>query len=327
MLLYLYVGCDTNMEELELDLHYKSGKDRAMAGILGFFIGLAVIVPGISGSTMAIIFKLYDKLLYAIGNILKRFKSCFLFLLPIGLGAVIGFALGFFAIKHLLELLPFAIMAFFAGLMAGAFPAVADEIKQEKLNWKRVLLFLLGLLIPIAIGVGSTFLQGGVRSLENLQFYHYLLFIFLGYLVAITQIVPGLSATALLMAFGYFVPIMESVSISYISSNPAVLGVYACLVVGFLIGLVSFSKILTILFAKSRKTAFFMIVGLSLGSIISMFFNPDIYATYQSWANGNVSFGLDLGLGLGLLVIGVIIAYIFVRYERKHNIETNEKAE
>ena len=70
-----------------------------------------------------------------------------------------------------------------------------------------------------------------------------------------------------------------------------------------------------------------MIVGLSLGSIISMFFNPDIYATYQSWANGNVSFGLDLGLGLGLLIIGVIIAYIFVRYERKHNVDTNEKAE
>ena len=42
--------------------------------LLGFFIGLAVIVPGISGSTVAIIFKLYDQFLYAVGNIFKKFK-------------------------------------------------------------------------------------------------------------------------------------------------------------------------------------------------------------------------------------------------------------
>ena len=57
-------------------LKYKNGKEVAKSGVLGVFIGLAVIVPGISGSTVAIIFKLYRKLLFAIGSIFKKFKKC-----------------------------------------------------------------------------------------------------------------------------------------------------------------------------------------------------------------------------------------------------------
>jgi hypothetical protein len=50
-------------------------KTWCKSGLLGFFIGLAVIVPGISGSTVAIIFKLYDQFLYALGNLFKQFKE------------------------------------------------------------------------------------------------------------------------------------------------------------------------------------------------------------------------------------------------------------
>ena len=65
------------------------------SSLLGFFIGLAIIVPGISGSTIAILFKLYDKIIYAISNIFKKFKICFIFLLPIIIGLLIGVLLGF----------------------------------------------------------------------------------------------------------------------------------------------------------------------------------------------------------------------------------------
>ena len=114
----------------EPDLKYRNPKEVARSGILGFFVGLAVIVPGVSGSAVAIIFKLYEKLLYAVSNILKRFKLCFLFLLPILFGAVLGFVLGFFGVKELLNILPFATPALFAGLMLGAYPAVTAEIKN-----------------------------------------------------------------------------------------------------------------------------------------------------------------------------------------------------
>ena len=299
----------------ELDLSYNNNREIINSGILGLFIGLAVIVPGISGSTIAIIFKLYDKLIYAMSNILSKFKYCFIFLLPIIIGGGIGFLFGFFSIKFLLALIPFSIISLFAGLMIGAFPAVYEEIKNEKKTLPRILLFVLGLLIPILIGVGSTFLVEKGNSLENLNFMHYVLFILIGYVVAITQVVPGLSATAILMALGYFKPLMDSVSITYLTQNPHIILVFACLGIGLLIGIVSFSKILSNIFSKNRKNAFFMIVGLSLGSIVAMFFNPDIYEVYLSWANGS-PFALDICLGVLLLIVGIILAYLFVKYEK-----------
>lgn len=297
------------------DLKYKNGKEVAKGGILGFFIGLAVIVPGVSGSTVAIIFKLYDKLLYALGNIVRRFKLCAKFLLPIALGLIIGFVLGFLAIQQLIDISPFTIIGLFAGLMLGAFPAVYDEIRNEKKTPLRLGLFAIGLAVPIAVALVSVFVSEGTQSLEGLNAGHYILFLVLGYLVAITQVVPGLSATAILMAFGYFTSIMDSVHLSYWQQNPAVFGVYACLGVGFVLGLVTFSKLLTKIFAKCRAAAFFVIVGLSLGSIVTMFFNPDVYAVYQSWTTSlNV---LDFSLGLVLFVVGVVVAYLFVCYERR----------
>ncbi|MCI9653014.1 MAG: DUF368 domain-containing protein [Acholeplasmatales bacterium] len=301
----------------ELDLRYQSSKDVTKSTILGFFIGLAVIVPGISGSTMAIIFKLYDKLLYAMGNLFKSFKLCILFLLPIGIGAILGFLLGFFTIQRLLTILPFAIMVFFGGLMIGAFPAITNEIKGEKVTSAKGFLFLLGLSIPIFISISSTFIQEGNQSLESIEFYQYIFFLILGYVIAITQIVPGLSATAILMAFGYFKPLMDSVNLTYIQNNPKILSVYLCLIVGFFIGLTTFSSFLSSVLKKNRIYAFFLIVGLSLGSIFTIFFNPDIYEVYQSWIHGNISFGLDLGLGILLFIIGILLSASFLKYERK----------
>ena len=67
------------------------------------------------------------------------------------------------------------------------------------------------------------FASEGARPIEGLQWYHYLIFVLIGYVVAITQVVPGLSATAILMAFGYFSSIMNSVHLSYWKQNPMIL--------------------------------------------------------------------------------------------------------
>lgn len=141
----------------------------------------------------------------------------------------------------------------------------------------------------------------------------------IGYVVAITQVVPGLSATAILMAFGYFSSIMNSVHLSYWKQNPMILLVYVCMVLGFAIGLVSFSKLLDVIFARARTTAFFAIVGLSLGSVVTIFFNSDVYAVYTDWAQNGVDV-LDLVLGIVLFAVGFAVAYLFVRYERKKHL-------
>lgn len=313
-------------DSLEIALIKYNKKTWCKSAFLGFFIGLAVIVPGISGSTVAIIFKLYDSFLYALGNLLKQFKKCFVFLLPIGIGVVIGVLLGFIAVEKLLAILPFAVVCLFAGLMIGAFPAVTDEIKGAKMNAKRIVLFAVGLLIPVALGCYSAFTigQAGGTLFESVSIWHILLAIVIGAVVGITQIVPGLSASAFLMAVGWFTSLVDSVSMTYWKANPKIFLIYGALVVGFLVGMLGFSKILTLIFAKARHTAYSMIVGLSLGSIISMFVNGDIVKVYLSWANGS-PFLLDILLGVTLLVAGIIGSYALVRYQRKKDAEKSQK--
>ena len=311
-------------DSLEVALMKYNKKTWCKSALLGFFVGLAVIVPGISGSTVAIIFKLYDQFLYALGNLFKKFKQCFTFLLPIGIGLAVGVLLGFITVKQLLDVLPFAIVCLFAGLMCGAFPAVKDELKGAQVNAKRVALFLLGLSIPVALGCVSALLSTGeglgADLFANVEWWHPVLGLVFGYVVGVTQIVPGLSASAFLMAVGWFASLMDSVSMSYWMENPAIFLVYAGLGVGFLLGLFTFSKLLTYLFGRARHTAYSMIVGLSLGSILSMFCNGDIVAVYSAWAQNGVAW-LDFALGLGLFVIGVVGAYWLVQYQRKKDAE------
>ena len=313
------------MEQLETPLIEYNKKTWLKSALLGFFIGLAVIVPGISGSTVAIIFKLYDQFLYAVGNLFKQFKKCFTFLLPIGIGIVVGVLLGFITVKQLLEVLPFAIVCLFAGLMVGAFPAVKDELKGAKRTANRVLLFLLGLCIPVVLGCSSALLStetaSGADVFATLQWWHVVLAVLVGGVVGITQIVPGLSASAFLMAVGWFGSLIDSVSMTYWQGNPAIFLVYGALGIGFLLGFFAFSKLLNYLFAIARHTAYSMIVGLSLGSILSMFCNGDIMEVYVNWAQNGIVW-LDIILGVLLFVAGVAGAYLLVRYQRKKDAES-----
>ena len=304
-------------KEGELSLEYADKKEVAKGGVLGLFIGLAIIVPGVSGSAVAIIFKLYEKLLYAFGNILKKFKKCVRFLIPILIGAVIGLVAGFIAVQKLIELIQFAIVALFAGLMLGAFPAVTDQIKGEKITIPRIVLFVVGLALPIVLSVISCNITTGDAVLNDAQWYHYILFILLGYVIAITQLVPGLSATAILMMFGYFTPLVSSISITYWGENPMIFAIYACLVVGFVAGLLTVSKGMSKLLERRRAPTFFTVAGMSLGSIVTMFYNTEINAYYAEW--GAAFAWWELVLGIVLFVAGVAAAYFFVRYERKHS--------
>lgn len=327
--------------DLQMELIKYNKKTWCKSGILGFIIGLAVIIPGISGSTVAIIFKLYDQFLYAIGNLFKKFKKCVVFLLPIALGAVLGFAVGFLGVQKLLEINTFAVVCLFAGLMCGAFPAVKDEVKGAKITPKRVALFAIGLCIPIALGCVSAVLKANdLSSVQTIvseserfagniflefEIGHVFLAVVIGFVIGITQIVPGLSASAFLMSVGWYKSLTQSVSMTFWKEeNPLVMLVYGGLAIGFLLGLFTFSKLLTYLFTKARHTSYCMIVGMSLGSLLSMFCNGDIMAVYYDWAHGNVSgteIALSVGIGAVLFVVGAVIAYLLVRYERKKSAE------
>jgi len=293
-------------------------KSKLLAFVLGIFIGLAVIVPGVSGSTIAIIFGLYTALLYAIGNIFNDFKRCVLFLIPLALGAAVGFLAGFIVIQKVFGKYLFQIVCLFVGLMAGALPAVTREIKGAKLTPARGVLLPIGILIPIAIGLLSILLTQGGESTEtfvDFPWWRFAIYFPLGFVVSATQIIPGLSATAILMAVGQFGPILNSLHLDYILENPAVLGLYASIGLGFLCGLVVISRIFSAVLAKHKTTAFFLVSGLSIGSIISMFINPDVSEVYAAWANGNGNPIASVIVGVILLAVGFTLSFLLTRYE------------
>ena len=301
-----------------------AGKSRLRSFILGVFIGLAIILPGISGSTVAIILGLYTAMLYAMGHLVsKEFKACFFFLLPLGIGAVIGFLGGFIVVQRVFGPYVFEMVCVFTGLMTGAFPALLRETKGERITLKRGFLFGIGLLIPVAVSLISYFLlpeTASDASFAHFPIGRYFGYLPLGALVSLTQIVPGLSATAVLMAFGQFGLILNSVHLDYILAYPQVLLLYASLAIGFGAGLLLLSRLLSNLLEKHKATAFFMIVGLSVGSILSMFLGTDMMACYKSFAAMSAFPVGTLLLGIGLFAVGFTVSYLLVLYEKKHGI-------
>ncbi len=302
----------------ELSLKFANRKEVLKSALLGAFIGLAIIVPGVSGSAVAIIFRLYEKLLFALGNLFRRFGECLRFLVPIVLGAFVGLIIGFFSVRGVINKAPFAVIALFAGLMFGAYPSVTDQIKGERLTPLRILLFLLGMAVPISFSLISIFVASEGITITEWKLPHLFVFLCLGFGVAVTQLVPGLSATALLMMAGCFTPLMNSVGFSFWESHPRVFIVYGCLIFGFFAGLLIVSKGLSDLIERRRAPAFFVISGLSLGSITTMFFNPEILEVYAGWTLPSAKSLTELIIGLTLFAAGAAIAYAFVRFERRH---------
>jgi putative membrane protein len=296
----------------KLDLRYKNPKEVLISIIVGFSIGLSVIIPGISGSTIAMVLKVYDKLMYSFSNVFKRFKDCILFLIPIIFGIGVGFILGFILVKALLEVFPFITICFFVGLMIGTYPILFKEIKGEKVTNKKVGLFTFGILIPLCFALTSVF-AGASNTLVDIGIGHYALFLVIGILVSLTQLVPGLSATALLMILGYYTALINGISRT-IFSNIRLMLVYVVMVVGFVIGTLLFSKIIDKLLNNFRKPFFFTICGLSVGSIISVFLGNDCMGIYKSWGDSIVR---DIVFGVIFLAVGFGFSFVFYIVDKK----------
>ena len=309
-------------ESNELSPHTPKSWIKAL--ILGFFIGIAVIIPGVSGSTVAIILGMYASLLYAIGNIFNDFKRCVAFLFPIGIGAAVGFLGGFFVIQKFFSDYVFEIVCLFVGLMIGAIPAIFREIKGEKLTATRGILFPVGILIPILVGIVSIALTIGGNIIQSESFSSltpmlFVLYFPLGIAVSTTQIIPGLSATALLMACGQFKPILNSLHLDYILENPLIIGLYASIGIGFLLGLVLISRLFSELIKRKKATTFYLVTGLSTGSIISMFINPDMWSVYTLWGNNEGNMILSFTIGIVLFLIGLTSSFYLTKYELREN--------
>ena len=136
----------------------------------------------------------------------------------------------------------------------------------------------------------------------------------MGILVSLTQLIPGLSATVLLMIFGYYSSLMENIGLGLLSDFKLLL-VYAALGIGFVVGTLMFSKIINKLLDTQRKPFFFVICGLSVGSVISVFLGNDCMEIYKLWTTDAMI--MDLLLGLAFLLVGFAVSFSLYLVDKK----------
>ena len=109
----------------------KKLKDNILLFIKGFIMGVANIIPGVSGGTLAVILGVFKKFVESISNILKKFKESVLFLIPVVLGMGVAILVSSKVIEASLVNFPLATVLFFVGLILGGVPILFKKIKNS----------------------------------------------------------------------------------------------------------------------------------------------------------------------------------------------------
>ncbi len=291
-------------------------KETLKDGAVGAGIGCAVIVPGISGGTIALVTGAFKKIVTAVDKLFSKFfwKNLAI-LIPFGIGAVLAIAALYFPITLAFEHCMLAIVCLFAGFMVGSVPSVTDKIKDKKPNCTEIAFCLAGFILVVLFGVLSLLFNLNSAVLEtfnNNPWYLYPILLFVGIISSTGLIVPGFSGSMLLMVIGFYDKILNLVK--QIPSQPgwSILRLFT-FAVGVLLGFVLFSKLMKKLFEKHPRIANFVVLGFLVGSIIAIYVNDQMFDYLKS------SLGiLDYVLSPVFLIVGFVISYLIVRYERKH---------
>ena len=259
-----------------------------MLAIKGIAIGAANVVPGVSGATLAVIFRVYDRLIESINNLFKDIKNSLKFLIPLGLGMGIGIlALGS-VLDFFLQRFSLQSGAFIAGLMAGSIPFIYKTAlsKDMKKSYSyivtvvaAIIIVLLSIFAPtpdiyvdvqFSVGLVALLFVGGILSAGALMF-------------------PGISGAMVLILLGIFPVAIHTISLirEYLMTPfdfallTPILIVVVPIGLGLVVGVLLTSRLIAFLLEKHHGATYFAIIGLIFGTIFVVF-NDD--ATYQSHA-------------------------------------------
>ena len=304
--------------------------------LAGMGIGVGAAVPGVSGGTIAIILKAYDKILWAISNLFKEFKKAVIYLLPILLGVVVALIPSIYLMVNALNGFLFAIVCLFAGFIIGSFPGITDEVKNEPIKKSYIITAIITFLIAIGLGVLSIVIEADATSLiTNPKWWVYLVLIPIGVVASSALVIPGISGSMILFIIGFYEPIMSTTYNTAKQifngdwSNFGVqLGLLSCLAVGVIIGFYFISKLMHYLLGKYHYVTFYGIIGFIIGSTISLFINYKIYSYYGDWAKGSyikVPMYIEIPVGIVFLIVAIIASYLLVRYKRKIDQESPDQ--
>jgi len=242
----------------------------------GAVIGIANIIPGVSGGTMAVAMGIYDTLIHALTHLFKEFKKSVTTLAPILLGAVIGIVGLSFLIEKMFHWIPMQTNLLFIGLILGGLPAMIAKVKEEMAKTEKIrpghILVCILFFVIVVVGAALGSVEGKSADL-SMSFLNIVKLFGVGVIASATMVIPGVSGSMMLMLMGYYNPIIETVN-QFIRSLIAfdMEGIWAgfCVLcpagIGVVLGIFLIAKLIEIVFEKFPLYAYWAIIGLIVAS-------------------------------------------------------------
>lgn len=253
----------------------------------GILIGIGKIIPGVSGSLIAISLGVYEKCIDIISNFFVEIRYNFKFLFLLCSGIIVSILFGSNLIYYFLTNYYFLTMCLFIGLIAGTIPNV---FKKNKII-KRQDYFYITIPFIIMIIISSLG-KGSIEINNNLS--GYMLTIIIGFIDAFTMIVPGISGTAIFIMLGVY----EFVLLMF---GNLLLPYLIFFMLGIVIGIYVTSKIINYCFKNYNRETYLIILGFLLSSLIFI-----IIDTFSKGFNI-----INLIIGFVLVILGYFISYFF----------------
>lgn len=272
----------------------------------GMVIGIANIIPGVSGGTMMVAMGIYDKLIHCITHLFKEFKKSVLFLLPIAIGMLVAIAASSFGLTWLFDNYPIQTNLLFVGLILGGLPAIWKKVKGKKVNVGHILAGLLFFaLVVVFAAMGET--EGAAADL-TFNVVNVLKLFVVGIIASATMVIPGVSGSMVLMLMGFYHPVLNAIKDFFsaladfdIQGILAGCGILAPFGLGVVAGIFGIAKLVEIIFDKFPLYAYWAIIGLIVSSPIAIFLMGTFPAlTVVSVITGVVALVVGFGIAMKL---------------------------
>lgn len=246
----------------------------------GMVVGIANIIPGVSGGTMMVAMGLYDKLIHSITHLKSEFKESMKLLIPIFVGAGLAIVLLSRLFEFLLATYPIPTNFAFCGLIAGSLPFIFRKVKGHSVTVGKMIPFLVffGIVILMAV-LGES---GGNAADVSFGIVNVVKLFGVGIVAAATMVVPGVSGSMMLMLLGYYDTIIKTINDCIdalvrfnVTELLRVFGVLIPFGIGVVIGIFAIAKLIEFIFKKAEIHAYYGIIGLILASPIAILMKTD----------------------------------------------------
>lgn len=225
----------------------------------GMCVGGTMLVPGVSGGSMAMILGVYDRLVTSVSSFFKHKKESLIFLGLFSVGGALGMILFANPLLYLIEKYPMPMLYFFIGAVAGGIPLMYEKSQVEGITLKAVFYLVLGVAIVILMTI---FPQSGIQQTEGTK--GALILLVAGILAAVALVLPGISVSFMLLVMGIYETVVEAIGSLRFS-------ILIPLGVGVLLGIILTTKFLEMAMNRYPQPTYLMILGFIVGSVGEIF--------------------------------------------------------